>query len=71
MENIVAHRKNKSAKHPHAAIGELLYRIRWTGYTPSDDTWEPMAHVPRSHVLRYHKQKKLAIPTNIDHAIDG
>ena len=71
MENIVAHRKNKSTKHPHASVGELLYRIRWTGYRPSDDTWEPIIHIPPSHVLRYHKQKKLAIPSNIARAIDG
>ena len=71
MESIVAHRKNRSAKHPTAAVGENLYRVRWSGYRPSDDTWEPIAHIPRSHVLRYHKRKKLAIPTNIDDAIDG
>ena len=71
MEKILAHRRNRSAKHEHAAIGETLYRIRWTGYAPNPDTWEPISHIPRSHVLRYHKQKKLAIPTNIDRAIDG
>ena len=71
LEKILAHRKNRSSKHPTAAIGETVYRLRWTGYKPSDDSWEPIINIPRSHVLRYHKRKKLPIPDDIDRAIDG
>ena len=27
------------------ADGTLQYRIRWKGYPPSQDTWEPLEHL--------------------------
>ena len=71
MDKIVSHRTNKSKKHRHAEVGDLLYRIRWYDFGPSDDTWEPIAHIPRSKVLSYHRKKKLPLPDNLDDSIDG
>lgn len=28
-----------------AADGTLEYRVRWRGYPPSQDTWEPLEHL--------------------------
>ena len=36
-ERIVAERR--------AADGTVEYRIRWAGYAPAEDTWEPAAHL--------------------------
>ena len=33
-----------------------LFRIRWHGYLPSKDTWEPVEHIPRSQVVRFLKK---------------
>ena len=39
--------------HGYADDGELLYRIRWYGYAADQDTWEPVRHIPRSHIVRF------------------
>ncbi|MES1909792.1 MAG: hypothetical protein MHM6MM_002494 [Cercozoa sp. M6MM] len=35
VERIIAHRKRRN--------GEVLYRVRWLGYSEQDDTWEPVS----------------------------
>lgn len=46
---------NKTHKYP--CTRENLYRVRWYGYWPNSDTWEPFRHLPRSMVLSYFKRK--------------
>lgn len=71
INKVVNHRTNKSRNHQYADYGEPLYRVRWFRVKPSDDTWKPTAHLPRSKVLHYVKFKKLAVPDNIEEDIDG
>ena len=33
--------------------GETIYRIRWWGYKPYEDTWEPAAEIPLEFVQVY------------------
>ena len=71
IDKIVNHRVNRSRNHEYAKYGENLYPVRWYGFKPQDDTWEPTEHLPRSKILTYLKSKKLGIPNSIDAAIDG
>lgn len=63
IERIVSHGRDDD--------NTLLFRVRWYGYEPNQDTWEPIGNLPRSHVLSYCKRAHLAIPDNIDDARVG
>lgn len=71
MDKIIGHHTNKSKKHQYASVGELLYRIRWYNYGPSNNTWELISQIPQSKVLLCHKRKIVPLPENLDDAIDG
>ena len=71
IDEIVDTRVNKSRRNRYAKPGETLYRVRWYGYEPDDDTWEPTKHLPRSKILAFCKKKGLPIPSDIDTAMNG
>ena len=71
IDKVVDHKVYRNRRHKFANVGELLFKVRWYGYEPADDTWEPIKHLPRSKVLSYVKRAKIDTPENIDHAIDG
>jgi Chromo (CHRromatin Organisation MOdifier) domain len=52
FERIVGMRKEED--------GSFRYRVRWYGYTRSDDPWEPPHHLPEDAVHRYHRRVGLA-----------
>ncbi|CDF33642.1 unnamed protein product [Chondrus crispus] len=49
----------------HTEDGELFLKVRWYGYNAEGDTWEPIQHLPRSHVLPYDNRLNLHPPDTI------
>ncbi len=71
MERIISHRKNTDPNHSTAKVGEMTYRVRWYGFPPEEDTYEPIRNLPHNKVVSYYKRKKLPLPGDIDQAMDG
>ena len=57
--------------HGYAEDGELLYRIRWYGYAADQDTWEPVRHIPRSHIVRFSRLRGISLPSHMNEAMVG
>ena len=71
IDKVVDHIINEDERHPQIKRGDMLYKVRWFGYTPEDDTFEPVHHLPRSQVLSYHNRKQMPVPSNIAKAMLG
>ena len=50
---------------------ELILRVKWYGFGTKDVTWEPVAQLPRSAVVRYFRKKKLPLPPQAARALPG
>ena len=71
IDKVVDHIINEDEGHLHAKHGDMMYKVRWFGYTPEEDTFEPVHHLPRSQVLSYHNRKQMPVPSNIAKAMMG
>ena len=71
MDKVVSHGTNEDPHHPTAKVGETTYRVRWYGYGPDEDTFEPIRHLPRNKVVSYYKRRKLSLPEDIQEAVQG
>ena len=54
VQEILAHRENKSSGNH--------YLVRWQGYSPKDDTWEPADHIPAHLLDQYHSDLATCLP---------
>ncbi|CAN8071820.1 unnamed protein product [Agarophyton chilense] len=57
--------------HIYTPEGEVRYQVRWYGFSPDEDTVEPIEHLPRSKVLSYHRRARVTLPPNLDRAQVG
>ena len=70
IDTIVSHKQDRRRRIRKARNDSVLYRVRWRGYAPDDDTWEPIANITRSHVIDYHERNGMAIPEVLEQSID-
>ena len=66
-EDIMSHIVDKQVDDANV----IRYRVRWYAKSPEEDTWEPITHLPRSQVMRYHRRYKLPLPDDLDDALVG
>lgn len=66
MGKIVSHSTKKSKKHRYANVGDLFYRIRWYGYKPAEDNWQPIQKIQISRITSYHNRKRLPLSANLE-----
>lgn len=71
MGKIVNHRINRSRNHAYAQYGDILYMTRRYGQKSSEDTWEPIEHIPRSLIISSCNLKSRNLTKNFDNAIEG
>ena len=62
IDKIVDHGRCDDEDNPSTCIGDLLYRVRWYGFTSKDDTWEPVRHLPRNKIVSYHRRTQQPLP---------
>ena len=55
VDRIVAQRKT---------LGQLEYRVRWVGYKPGQDSWEPAANMPKWAKTQWNEKLKAGHPKN-------
>ena len=48
--------------HKPGADGTPLFRLRWYGYAPDDDTWEPAKHIYYNTVVRFCRRQRIPVP---------
>ena len=55
--------------HQTTADGQTEFKVRWA--LSQTSTWEPTAHLPYSHIMRYCRRRKIDLPADIDQARSG
>ena len=71
MDEIVYFEVNQSIRNRYAKYGKNLYMVRWHGFGPEEDTWEPTHHLPRRKIITSHLKLEQPIPSNINNAVNG
>lgn len=51
--------------------GVLHNFIRWYGYPPEKDKWEPIEHLPISKIIFHHRKTRFALQSTLDNAQVG
>ena len=46
------------------------FKVRWEGYGPEQDTWEPSRHLPYNLVAQHFRRQKCNLPTHMRHFLD-
>jgi hypothetical protein len=41
--------------------GRKILKVRWAGFTPADDTWEPIENILQELVLKYERRKRIKL----------
>ena len=44
---------------------ERGFLVRWFGYSPEDDNWEPSEHLPRNLVVQFFRRKRMDMPEEV------
>lgn len=70
IEKVVSHGQADDT-HSTTKAGENPYHVRWYGYEPMGDMWEPIIKFPRGKVLSYYHRRSEKLPTDIDRTKTG
>ena len=59
---------HRIADHVWNGLEEILYHVKWFGFPPEENNWEPVRSLSRNPIIQYFRRNNSAWPNNLGEA---